>query len=98
MIYFWLVIIWVINQVTWWNIFYGETILIELYIRYHITSSKKYKRFRGCCVAFFAQTLWFVIFLKSEQYLLLALTLIDACIWCRGVFRNWPKKRGRRKK
>jgi hypothetical protein len=75
-----------------WNIFYLFTVVIELIIRYNITSSKQHKRFRGCCIAVFAQFLWVIIFLKSGQSVLLGLTAIDFCIWCRGCYRNFPRK------
>lgn len=81
----------------YWILFSVFVILVELFIRYHITSSKKYKRWRGCWVAIFAQVLWVIIFLTTHQYVLIVLTVVDAVIWTRGVHRNWPKKRRRGK-
>lgn len=78
------------------RIIYWVTIIIEVIIRYNITSSRKYKRFRGALIALFAQLLWAIIFITGGQYDLLVLTFIDACIWIRGIKRNWPRKRGRK--
>jgi phosphatidylserine synthase len=94
----WLILIWTITQLTWWNIFLLEVVLIETFIRYYITSSKKWKRFQGCIVATVAQLLWVIIFMTTSQYTLLLLTFIDGCIWIRGIYRNWPKKKGRHKR
>lgn len=72
----------------WWNLFYVCVMCLEIVIRYCITSSKKKKRLVGCLCALFAQSFWIIIFTKSQQYPLIGLTIIDFCVWMRGVFRN----------
>lgn len=94
----WLLLIWIIDQITWWNIFLFEVVLIETFIRYYITSSRKWKRLQGSIVATVAQFLWLVIFIVTKQYTLLLLTVIDGCIWIRGIYRNWPQKKGRHRR
>jgi hypothetical protein len=45
-----------------------------------------------------AQFAWIFIFYMTEQYILILLCMVDFIIWGRGVHRNRPLKRGRKKK
>jgi hypothetical protein len=63
-------------------------VIVETFIRLHVTSAKPATRRRGYIVAIGAQFLWLMVMLHTRQYFLLPLLVLDGGIWLRGLLKN----------
>lgn len=68
-------------------------VLVETYVRIHVTSAHSRWRVRGYVVAIGAQFLWLAVMLHTHQYFLLPLLLLDGSIWYRGLVMNTTRKK-----
>jgi hypothetical protein len=75
-------------MISGWIILQIFIVLVETFIRLHVTSTHRHARLVGYATGVMAQFLWLAIFLHTHQYWLLPLLILDGSIWFRGLVLN----------
>lgn len=82
----------------WWFIVLQVFLLVMgIFEKWNVTSSRPIRRKRGCMAGILAQFLWFIVFMYKGCYILLPQLVIDGIIWYRGYKKaKWISKHNRR--
>jgi len=72
-------------------------VCIEIFIHWHVTSSRPMRRKHGCFAGIAVQFLWLMVFIYVETWYLLPLLIINGCIWHRGYKKaKWVSEHNKR--